>query len=1532
MGGSQTFAFHRDVNFQNADPFEDGMTQQGQPPKASSPPGARIPRTLEPRRNDDLDSSTAYGPLIVGVGGAEGSEGVLNKILRSLGDGAGIAVLYRVHRGILNGTEFAAGLIVGTSFRVVWLEDDTVLSQATIYLVPFNSTFEIVDGRAIRAQRDGHPLTGNPDDLNASVTIAPIDHMLQSLARDQQERGVGVILSGPGSDGAQGLKAISDQGGLTFVQSPDSARYDSMPRNAAASGVADHVLQPTDIGYELARYKHHLAQVADPSSMEHLRQEIVRLIPEIAQQLVRVTEHNFQHYKKTTLSRRILRRMQVLRLSSSDKYLEMLKESEAEAHSLFRELLIGVTSFFRDPDAFETLRNIVLPNIFEGRSNADPVRIWVAGCASGEEAYSMAILCREYMDGLADPPDVRIFATDIDQRALQVARQGIYTIGIEGCVSSDRLKRFFVRRGKRYQASKEIRDLILFSPHNLISDPPFSRQDLISCRNLLIYLGSHLQNKLIPLFHYSLRPSGYLFQGPSESIASHGELFRQLDTKHRISQRKGTSVGSAAGITFRSGGVPTLKDEDIKPDGQVDLTNMMQKIVLDEFAPKAVVIDENGQVLSASADMEKYLSITSGRFQNNIIKMARSGLRIGLRSLLLKAKTIRRKVQHENVSVRVGDSVQHVMLTVQPMPTLGEDASLFLVVFQDLGLPVPLHDDGNGNQKYRWEEGGDVHSIIAQLERELETTRDDLEKTMQDMETANEELKSSNEELISMNEELQSANEELEASKEQIRSGSNALTRANNDLENLLRSTQIATIFLDEQLLIRSFTPAVTELYDLIASDIGRPLSRFMPLADNMPALPNLSELDEKDPVEDLIIANSGKAYIRRVLPYISQSGNPEGMVITFLDVTALRESENRLSLALDAASNGSWDWQIRENTVFLSDQWLSELGYDKSEVEVNVDFWRDCIHPEDRELVESALSDYFDGRADRYYCEFRLRAASGEYRWNLGRGRLVERGPNSEPLRMVGTDTDITARKLNESNLIQNERRLAMALKAAGMAAWEWNENQTYWTDELYDLIGVSKTVKPHPERFFEVIHEADRLEVERAWKALAEGQDVFEVEFRIVLPDQSVRWIVGVGEVIRNSEGSPTQIFGLNWDSTKEHLAAEALRDSERKATQANLSKSEFLANMSHEIRTPMTAILGYLDLLSEGETDPVKLQYFQTIRRNGDFLLQIINDILDLSKIEANKIDVERERFAPQRLVEDVRSIMEVRAKESNLDLDVQYRGKLPAKIVSDPKRVKQILINLVGNAVKFTEVGKVEIVVEFDDVESPCLKFEVIDTGIGMTAQQKASLFQPFSQGDSSVNRKFGGTGLGLAISKRLATMLGGSIQVESELGKGSKFTVRIATGDVSAVEFIEPTITVETEDLTEELENLQLDCRILVVDDRREIRFLSQRLLSKAGASVSEAEDGQHAIELVQQATQDNEPFQLILLDMQMPKLDGYSTARKLRELGYGYPIVALTADAMQGDMNRCIESGCNAYLSKPIDTKRLLQLVAQFTT
>jgi two-component system CheB/CheR fusion protein len=1322
--------------------------------------------------------------LVVGIGASAGSLQAIRAFFQALGEGAGIAFVLIEHIDPAAASLLPSVVAQFTALPVREITDTQQLEPNCVYVAPPNALIEL--DKACFSLR---PLAG------AEERRTPIDVFMRSLAAAFGPRAVGIVLSGIGSDGSAGVQHIANEGGMTLVQEPADAKYDSMPKSAIGTGVIDHVLAPGKMAEELLAYVRHVAQLGGETQLGAARESIVQALPEICDILQKASGHNFRHYKTSTLARRIQRRMQVLRLGTVGGYLERLRATADEVTQLFRDLLIGVTEFFRDPEAFEALAREVIQPLVRQRGT-DPIRIWVPGCATGQEAYSLAIMLREALDAVPEPPSAQIFATDIDEGALSAARQGIYSAGIADNVSPARLERFFIKKGKRFQVNKSIRELCLFSPHSLINDPPFSRLDLISCRNLLIYFGPHLQKKLIPLFHYALRPNGHLFLGPSESIGTHKELFAPVDAKHRISQRKATAINSPALIAVGSshrGGARTL---DGMAEGAPDLHQFMQRMLLDEFAPKAVIVSESGQILSASGDMERYLTVTEGTFQNNIVRLARSGLRVGLRAALSDAIKSRRKVVHDKVSVQTESGIQRVRITIQPMPQIGEEAELLLVVFQDLGTLLPREEAGSEVFS------SDAGPVIEQLERELSSTRNDLEKTIQDLEAANEELKSSNEELLSMNEEYQSANEELETSKEEVQSTNVALARTHATLSNLLTSTAIATIFLDEESKVQSFTPAVADLYNIQPADIGRPLAHIMPRCLHMPELPLPAQLrSQQGAAEAEVQLGDGRWYLRRALPYHTHEGKAEGMVVTFIEVTQLKRAE---------ATARHHERQLQLITDSLP-----------------------------------VLISYVDA----------------EQRYSF--------------------------------NNLAYERWFGVA-------------RESLLGRHVRDMLGEATYQKalPHIERAL----AGERVSYEAELSHHIAGARVIRAEY---VPDH-------------DADGRVRGYFSVKHDISDERAIAESLANAKRAAEQSNQAKSDFLANMSHEIRTPMSAIVGYSELLHAHTTDPDNLACVDAVRRNAQHLIEIINDILDLSKIEAGMLRAELVRMSPAGVVRDVVDGLRLRAAEKGLHLELTHDGPLPATIESDPTRLRQILLNLVGNAIKFTSQGGVRVVARLL-AEARLLHIEVVDTGIGIPADKLDRLFGAFVQADTSITRRYGGTGLGLAISKRLVELLGGSIQVESEAGRGSRFTFTVATGSLDEVPLTDEVPTLTPIPPAPRLSGQH----VLVVDDRRDMRYLLQTYLEEAGAQVGTAVDGRAAIAAVESSLEEGRPYDAILLDVQMPVMDGLQAAAALRAAGYPGRIVALTANAMKGDRERCLASGFDDYLAKPIDRLRLLYALAR---
>ena len=1336
-------------------------------------------RTYEGARAPDAPK------VVVAIGASAGGLDALREFFAALDEAAGMAFVVIEHIDPATKSLLPSILMQCTSLPVSEIQEGRALEADHVFVAPSGSLVEL-DRATFRLV----PLDGSDQ------RRAPIDAFFRSLAGAFGPGAVAIVLSGTGSDGTVGIQQVANEGGMTIAQEPTNAKYDSMPRSAIATGVIDHVLTPSQIAEELLAYVGHVEHLAAEESKATGYDAIHQALPEICDLLQKATDHHFKHYKTSTLVRRIQRRMQVLRTGDVRVYVDRLRGEPDELIQLFRELLIGVTAFFRDSAAFEVLKDdVILPLVKQRRG--EPLRFWVPGCATGEEAYSLAMIVREALAELSEPVSVQIFATDIDERALSVARQGIYPLGISEQVSKERLDAFFIKKGKRYQVTKELRELCLFSPHNLITDPPFSRLDLVSCRNLLIYFGPHLQKKLIPLFHYALRPNGYLFLGPSENVSGHKELFAPISAKHRISQRKATAISSSALLTSASGYRGSLRPLDTAGEAEPDLHQLTQRILLDEFAPKAVIVTEEGQILSASGEMERYLTVTEGTFQNNVVRLARPGLRVGLRSALSEAIKVRRKIVHDKVSVQAESGVQRVRLTVQPMPRLGEEAELFLVVFQDLGALLPREDSPDAAFS------AEADTLIEQLERELSSTREDLEKTIQELEAANEELKSSNEELLSMNEELQSANEELETSKEEVQSTNEALGRAHANLSNLLTSTTIATIFLDDALNIQSFTPAVTSIYNVLPSDVGRPLAHITHRCSHMSELPAPAELRRAAaPQEDDVRTDDDRWFSRRAHPYQTHEGKAEGMVVTFIDVTELKRAE--------AASRR---------------------------------------HERQLQLITDSLPVLIS------YADTEQR-----YRFN-----------NLAYERWFGVSRDgMRGRHVRE---------------ILGEAAYQ--------------------TALPSIERA--LLGEPVGYEVELPYRDGSER--TIRAEF---IPD-------------RNSDGKVRGYVSITYDITEERRIARSLSEAKRAAEEASLAKSDFLANMSHEIRTPLTAILGYGELLTAHTTDPDNLACIDAIRRNGKHLVEIINDILDLSKIEAGMLRTEFVRISPGGVLRDVVDSLRVRAAEKGLTLDLSYDGPVPATIESDPTRLRQILLNLLSNAIKFTEQGGVRVVARLL-AEQRLFEVEVIDTGIGINPQQQLALFAPFTQADGSITRRYGGTGLGLAISKRLVELLGGTISVKSVERQGSTFQFTLATGSLEDVPLARDAASPPPLPLPP-LSRLT-GRYILIVDDRRDMRYLIQTYLEEAGATVASASDGAMAVESVRDTMARGKPFDAIVLDMQMPVMDGFQAAPRLRAVGHTGRIIALTANAMKGDQERCLAAGCDEYLAKPVDRLRLLYLLA----
>ena len=865
-------------------------------------------------RNNKVKKNSGAAPqkrvgkplAVVGIGVCAASLEALLTLFRDLdGLGAAYVVAVRQQDGLTVDTVLDA-LCGVTKLPVRRGKDGERLEPGVIHVGGGSELITISDGNlAVRAAEEGPAFRGT------------IDSLLVSLAEHAQDRSVAVILNSLGSDGTAGVMATKQFGGLAIAECLSGDEEAAAEQGAATpAGIVDLLLPISQIASQIALYIAGLETVGITDRADEINEQVANALTEIAGTLRTVTGNDFHGYKRNTFLRRVQRRMQVVQAPDIDQYAARLRRDREEVQHLFQDLLIGVTQFFRDPAEFLVLQHEV-PKLFEGKGPDDQVRVWVLGCATGEEAYSIAILLAEHLETIDNGPTVQIFATDLDARSLGAGRAGRYSNAIADHVTPERLARWFIKEGDTYRVVKELREMCIFSPHNLIKDAPFSRIDLLSCRNLLIYLNADLQSRVIPIFHFSLRPGGLLLLGVSENVTRHQNLFAPVDRGNRLFRRleTPTKILPEFPLTARVGrrdGLTGRADAPARPTALAASIGRRADQIAERYGPAYVIIDSQHEVLHFSGRTGKYLEPASGAASLNLFNLVHRDLRLDLRAALHQATEQRKPIEHRRIPVRNNADTSFVTIFIEPI-TKGDDIMALVVLFQDTGELIETglaeHPSGAGNDH------------VERLEAELRLTKDRLHATIEELESTNEELKSSNEEYQSVNEELQSSNEELETSKEELQSVNEELqtvnaeldhrvrdlAKANSDLRNLLESTQIATIFLDNDLRVRSFTPAATEIFHLLDTDVGRPIDHlgsriaYGELNDDVRKV-----LTKLGTVEREVKSRDGEHYIARVHPYRSVDNFIAGAVLTFLDVTstvraeaALRESESRLRTLL---------------------------------------------------------------------------------------------------------------------------------------------------------------------------------------------------------------------------------------------------------------------------------------------------------------------------------------------------------------------------------------------------------------------------------------------------------------------------------------------------------------------------------------------------------------------------------------------------------------------------------------------------------
>ena len=1356
----------------------------------------------------EMSGGGALGPIgdppahtpfpIVGIGASAGGLEAFTQLISSLPDDTGMAFVLVQHLDPRHESRLADLLAKSTSMAVTEVIQGVRVEPNHVYVIPPNTSIALAGGVLHITPREG-----------GRVPHLPIDYLFRSLAEDQGSRAIGVVLSGTGSDGTQGVCEIKAVGGITFAQDERTATHGGMPRAAVDSGCVDFVLTPEDIGTRLGEIGTHpyLAPTEDVLDAEPTADEnFQRILAAIRT----VTNVDFSLYRDTTIKRRIMRRMALHSQQSLTEYARRLLSDRNEVEALYHDLLINVTSFFRDPEMFESLKHSVFPELVKGRSPNEPIRVWVPGCSTGQEAYSLAIALIEFSDDRPVRPPIQIFATDLsDQTALDKARAGVFPEGIELEVSPERLRRFFRKEDHIYRIDKFIRDLCVFARHNVTADPPFSHLDLISCRNVLIYLTTPLQKRILPTFHYALNQPGFLVLGTAETVGEHTDLFELRDRVHRIYSKKSTAVRHPVFFPapdYRAGALTGLR-ASIPTPTQQDFQKEADRILLGKYAPPGVLVDENFDILQFRGRTSLYLESPAGEPTTNVLKMAREGLFLELRSALNEAKKGSQNIRRDGIRVRTNGGVHAIAIEVIQVRPQGE-GPYFLVLFQETVEPVqapaalvaeppPLSET-------------DAVREAVQLRQELAATREYLQSMIEQQDAANEELRSANEEILSSNEELQSTNEELETAKEELQSANEELTtvneqlqrrngeldQVNNDLTNLLSSTSIPVVMVGGDMRLRRITGPAKRAMNLLPTDVGRPISDLN-LAAIVPDLPQvISDVIERvRTVEREVSDREGHWYLMRVHPYRTADHKIDGAVIVLLDLDQMRHA--RLELQEKTA-------QLEQHAALM-------------------------------ELSQDAI--------------------------------IVRDG----------------------ENLVQT-----------------WNRG----AQEMYGYTAAEARGRP----LAQLLHTDDE-----SWKALNDELDQvgeWEGELRQSRRDGTPMIVHSREVLVRDGRGERLAVLSIKRDVSDLRRAMAALTEADRR-------KDEFMATLAHELRNPLAPVRNAVEIMRiAGDNPEAVARVRDMLDRQVQQLSRIVDDLIDVTRIVEKKIELRRERIELSQVVdtalETCRSRIEGRRQRLTVSLPTQA-----VQLDADPVRLSQVIINLLDNASKYTDIGgqiwlSAEVHKDGKGRKSPQpppgpgVTIKVRDNGIGIPGDLLPNVFDMFTQGARTRELGRGGLGVGLSLVRSLVEMHEGSVKVESDgPGKGTEFSVRLPLAD-GAVAPVTPRETPVAE--------AAAVARLLVVDDSIDHAQSLGMLLKLMGHEVHVAHTGPEALEAVARVKPD-----VALVDIGLPGMSGYEVARRIREQAKyrGMVLVAQTGWGQTEDRLRSEEAGFNYHLVKPVSREDL---------
>ena len=1039
---------------------------------------------------------------IVGVGASAGGFEAFRELLKALPSDTGLALVLVQHLDPGHESLLAKLLSKATAMPVAEVEEGMTVEPNHVYVIPPNKTMGIRNG-TLHLMARGEP----------AAKHLPIDYFLTSLAEDRGNRAIGVILSGTASDGTMGLKAIKTEGGITFAQDIKSAKYDGMPRSAIAAGCVDFVLPPEGIASELARIgRHPYLGIEPPAQAEEPADDGDDDLHKIFLVLQKATGVNFTYYKYSTIKRRIARRMLLHKLESLKQYLQFLHENRAEPAALCEDILIHVTGFFREPEAFQALAERIFPKILDSKPPGESIRVWVPGCSTGEETYSIAMVLLECLGDRVSSVPIQIFGTDISAVSIEKARAGVYSESSLGEVSPERLRRFFVKVEGGFQIVKSLREMCVFARQDLGQDPPFSRLDLISCRNVLIYMGPVLQKKVMGIFHYALKPTGFLMQGKSESISGFADLFTVIDREHKICSKRPGEPSRVFDLSLAAGYERALGAAAGKPETQsrFDVQKEADRIVLSQYAPAGLVVDENLHILHFRGQSSPYLSPPPGQASLGLLRMVRPELAVELRTALHHAKKQEIAVRKEGIRVQREGHLWDVCLEVVPIKSdLGE--RFFLVLFQETPVRVPAGPEAGGEAPAT---GKRQSREDARLRQDLQATKESLQSMIQEQEAINEELKSANEEALSSNEELQSTNEELETAKEELQSTNEELVtvneqlgnrnfelaQLNDDLTNLLSSVNIPILMLSGDWRIRRFTPQAEKLLNLLPGDVGRPIVNLRPNID----VPDLAALvtevvDTMSVREREVQDREGRWYSMRVRPYRTMDNKIDGAVMTFIDIDAakrihleLQREQTFTAAVLESAAALVMvtDMEGHIARFNLACRRLSEYSFEEVE---GKPVWDVLVPPEEIEAVKQVYKELAESRSAREHENHWVDRSGQRHLISWSSTLVTEAQDATRHLVWVGVDVTearLAEKALQQTEILRHSQEQLRTLTAGLVEAQE--EERRRVSQELHDDISQRLTALAIQ---LEVLHQARGISSEELHGKLGELQKQMEV-----------------------------------------------------------------------------------------------------------------------------------------------------------------------------------------------------------------------------------------------------------------------------------------------------------------------------------------------------------------------------------------------------------------------------------------------------